>query len=215
MSPWLFIDMDGVVREVNVTVLGKGLELLSANGGRFEINQLLFADDTALVADSEEKLCRLVSEFGGVCERRMLRVNVGKSKVMRCSRYGNGDQMYVILNCEPLEEVDCFKYLESQVAADGGCERDVVHRVNEGYRAWGALKSVLCNRGLGIKAKKCLYEEVIVPTALYRVETWGMKSAERRKVNVLEMKCLRSLVGVSRMQRVGNEEVRRRAGIER
>ena len=42
-----------------------------------------------------------------------------------------------------------------------------------------------------------------------------MKSAERRKVNLLEMKCLRSLVGVSRMDRVGNEEVRRRAGIER
>ena len=39
------------------------------NGGRFEINQLLFADDTALVADSEENLCRLVSEFGRVCER--------------------------------------------------------------------------------------------------------------------------------------------------
>ena len=42
-----------------------------------------------------------------------------------------------------------------------------------------------------------------------------MKSAERRKVNVLEMKCLRSLVGVSRMDRVRNEEVRRRAGTER
>ena len=49
--------------EVEVRALGKGLELLSANGGRFEINQLLFADDTALVADSEEKLCRLVSEL--------------------------------------------------------------------------------------------------------------------------------------------------------
>ena len=85
MSPWLFnVYMDGVVREVNVWVLGKGLELLSANGGKFEINQLLFADDTALMADSEEKLCRLVSEFGRVCERRKLRVNVGKSKVMRC-----------------------------------------------------------------------------------------------------------------------------------
>ena len=67
-------------------VLGKGLQLLSANGGRFEINQLLFADDTALVADSEDKLCRLASEFFRVCERRKLRVNVGKSKeVMRCS----------------------------------------------------------------------------------------------------------------------------------
>ena len=92
MSPWLFnIYMDGVVREVNVRVLGKGFGLLSANGGRFEINMLLLADDTALVADSEEKLCRLVSEFGRVCKRRKLRVNVGKSKVIRCSRYGNGD----------------------------------------------------------------------------------------------------------------------------
>ena len=108
------------------------------------------------MADSEDKLCRVVSEFGRVCERKNLRVNVGKSKVMRCSRYGNGDRMHVILNGEPLEEVDCFNYLESQVAADGGCERDVVHRMNEGYRAWGDLKSVLSNRGLGIKAKKCI-----------------------------------------------------------
>ena len=79
--------------------------------------------------------------------------------------------------------------------SDGGCERDVVHRMNEGYRAWGALKSVLSNRGLGIKAKKCLYVGLIVPTVLYRAEAWGMRSVERRKVNVLEMKCLRSLVG--------------------
>ena len=49
--------------------LGKGLELLSANGGRFEINQLLFSDHRALVADSEVKLCRLVSEFGRVCKK--------------------------------------------------------------------------------------------------------------------------------------------------
>ena len=54
-----------------------------------------------------------------------------------------------------------------------------------------------------------------MPTALYGAEAWGMRSAERRKVNVLEMSCLRSLVGVSRMNRVRNEEVRRRAGIER
>ena len=70
MSPWLFnLYMDGVVREVNVRVHWEGLELQSAKGGRFEINQLLFADDSALVADSEDKLCRLVSEFGTVCER--------------------------------------------------------------------------------------------------------------------------------------------------
>ena len=62
----MYVCKDGVVRHANVRVLGKGLELLSAIGGRFEINQLLFADDTVLVADLEEKLCRLVSEFGRV-----------------------------------------------------------------------------------------------------------------------------------------------------
>ena len=113
------------------------LELLSVNGGRSEINQLLFADDTALVADSEKKSCRLVSVFGKVCERRNLGLNVGKSKIIRCSRNGNGGRMHVILNGELLEEVDCSKYLGSQVAANGGCEKDVVHRMNEGYREWG------------------------------------------------------------------------------
>ena len=68
-----------------------------------------------------------------------------------------------------------------------------MHRMKEGYRAWGALKSVLSNPGLGIKGQEVLYELVIiVPTALYGAEACGMRSAERRKVNVLEMKCLRS-----------------------
>ena len=48
--------------------------------------------------------------------------------------------MHVILNGEPLEEVGCFKYLESQVAADGGCERDVVHRMNEGVQSLGSAE---------------------------------------------------------------------------
>ena len=139
---------------MNVRVLGKWLELLSANGSRFKINQLLLANDTALVADSEKKLCRLVSEFCRVSERRKLRANVGKSKVMRCSRYRNMGRMHAILYSESLEEVDYCKYLGSQVAADGGWERDVVHRMNEGYRAWGALKRVLSNRGIGDKGQE-------------------------------------------------------------
>ena len=65
----------------------------------------------------------------------------------------------MILNGKPLEEVDCFKYLGLQVAADGGCETDVAHRMNEGYRAWGALKSLLSNRGLGIRQRIAYVKE--------------------------------------------------------
>ena len=58
------------------------------------------------------------------------------------------------------------------------------------------LNSVLSNRGLAIKAKKSLHEEGIVQMSLYGKEAWSMRSAERRKVNILQMKCLRSMVEV-------------------
>ena len=87
--------MDGVVREVNAR---EWAETAECECGRFEINQLLFADDAALVADSEEKLCKQASKFGRVGVRRKVRWNVGNSKVMRYSRYVNWSRMYVRLN---------------------------------------------------------------------------------------------------------------------
>ena len=78
MLPWLFnLYIDGMVREVNARVLGRGLKLVDGNSNEWELNQLLFADDTVVAADPERKLWQLVTEFGRVCERRKLRVNVG------------------------------------------------------------------------------------------------------------------------------------------
>ena len=83
MSPWLFnVYMDGVVREVYSRVNGMGVKLCVGGEREWLLSQLLFADDTALVAESAEQLQCLVREFGRVCERRKLRVNVDKSKVM-------------------------------------------------------------------------------------------------------------------------------------
>ena len=165
-----------------------------------------------MVADSERKLCQLVTEFGKVFERRKLRVTVGKSKVMRCTRNEDGARLNVLLNGEALE-VDQFKYLGSVIAANGGVEADVRHRVNEGCEVLGALKGVMKNRGLGMNVKKVLYEKVVVPTVMYGSKSWGMKVTERQKLN--EMKCLRSMTGVSRLDRVRNEVVRARTGVRR
>ena len=61
---------------LNANVLGRGLKLLRANCGKFEINQILIADDATLVPDSEDKLCRLLSVFGIACESKKVRMNV-------------------------------------------------------------------------------------------------------------------------------------------
>ena len=131
---------------------------------------MLFADDTVVVADCERKLCQLVTEFGRVCEKRKLRVNVGKSKIMRCTKNEVDARLNVMLNGEALEEVDQFKYLGSVIAANGGVEADVRYRVSEGCKVLGPLKGVMKNRGLGMNVKKVLYEKVVVPTVTYGSE---------------------------------------------
>ena len=135
-------------------MLGRGLKLVDGNYNGWDLNQMLFADDTVVVADSERKLCHLVTEFGKVCERRKLGVNMGKSKVMRCSRNEDGARLNIKLNEEALEEVDQFKYLGSVIAAKAGVEAELHHRVNERCKVLGALKGIMKNRGPEMNIKK-------------------------------------------------------------
>ncbi len=95
------------MREVNARMLSRGLSLVGNDGREWRLNELLFADNTALVSDSEEKLRQLVEEFARECSRRKLKVNESKRKVMRCIRRVDGGRMnvLVVLNGNLLEQV--------------------------------------------------------------------------------------------------------------
>ncbi len=81
MSPWLFnIYMDGVMREMK----GKVGVRMYAEGRKWVLNSILFADDTVLIAENESDLQKLVSVFDSVCKRRKLKVNDNTRKVMVC-----------------------------------------------------------------------------------------------------------------------------------
>ena len=144
----------------------------------------------------ERMTCEVLWLYHEITKRK-LQVNVGKSKVMKCTGNEDGARPNVMLNGEALEEVDQLKYLGSVIAANGGVEADVRHRVKEVCKV-GALKGVMKNRRLGMNVK-ILYEKVVVPTAMYGSESWSMKVTVRQKLNVFEMKCLRSMTGVSRL----------------
>ena len=64
-----------------------------------------------------------------------------------------------------------------------------------------------------MEVKRGLYESIIVPTALYGAETWGMKAADKKRLNVMEMKCLRNMCGITIWDRLHNETIRRRTGV--
>ncbi len=90
---------------------------------------------------------------------------------------------------------------------DGGIEGEVKFRMNEVGKVCGGMKRVLKCRSLGMNAKRRLYEGVVVSAALYVAETWNMGAGERRRLNVMEMRCPRSMCGVTQMDIVRNDEV--------
>ena len=155
--------------------------------------------DAVLLAETVKDLQCLMSVFG---------------KVLVCSKDGRRVGVNFSLNREILEEVDTFKYLGSVVSRNGGVVDDVNARINEGAKVGGALKSVWKVRSVSMGVKRKMYNSIVIPTVMYGAECWAVKAAESRRMDVFEMNCLRSMCGVTRLDRERNEDVRRRVGVE-
>jgi hypothetical protein len=155
MSLWLFnIFIDGVMREVKAGVMERVVALMSDSGGEWKVKQILYADDRALIEDTEFKLQKLVSEFGRVSERSKLSVNVEKNKVMRVTRRENVDDIGITLDGIRMEEVDCFRYLGVDIGRDGGIKSDMKHRETEGEKVSCVLRKMWKGEGLSRDAKR-------------------------------------------------------------
>ena len=121
--------------------------------------------------------------------------------------------MNVRLNGDVLKEVESFKYLGSVISRGGGVSKDVRQRTSEGAVAYGAMRSIWRERKVGMRVKCALYESIVVPKGTYAAESWGLRVEERKKLNVMEMNCLRNMCGVTRRDMVRSEVVRRRVGV--
>ena len=110
------------MKEFRASILNGEVKFgMGENAGK--VSGLLFADDTTLMAESENNLQRYVSAFARVCERRKLKINVGKSKVMKMSDTGEKGNLIIKVKEEVMEEVDTFRYLGVDFASKGenGC----------------------------------------------------------------------------------------------
>ena len=76
----------------------------------------------------------------------------------------------------------------------------------------GVMKRPWKVRYLGVNLKRMMYESIVVPSVLYGADTLGLKEREQKRLNVMEIKCLRGNCGVTRMDKISNEEIRRRVG---
>ena len=166
------------------------------------------------MAETEEVLKLLINKFNNVCKRRGLKINVDKSKVMIVGG-GNENRCEVDLNGKMLEVVKEFGYLGSIVNDKGTDESDCNKRVVNGRKTAGMIRSLVNKRCLSQNCAKILHEKMLVPTLLYGSECMVWKPKERWKIQAVQMDNLRGMLGVKRVDKMKNEEIRRKFGIEK
>ena len=86
--------------------------------------------------------------------------------------------------------------------------------MNEGAKLSGVMKRLWKDRYLGVNVKRMMYESIVVPSVLYGADALGLKEREHKRLNVMEIKCLRGICGATRMDKISNEEIRRRVRVQ-
>ena len=164
------------------------IDCITADIQREAPQDMLFADDVILCADIREELGTRLETWRGVMEDRGMRVSRKKTEYL-CLEIQK-EAGTVKMQGEELNWVEECKYLGSTVQADGGAEKEVVKRVQAGWRAWKKVTGIMCDRTVLDKIKGRLYKVMVRPAMLYGMEAVAVTKAQERKMEVAEMKTL-------------------------
>ena len=168
---------------------------------------LFYADDIVLLARNREELERKLERWRYALESRGLKISRKKTEYMTTEL--DGDQQATIkLGGENIKRVHEFKYLGSVMDGAGDMEKEINNRIQCGWNNWRKVSGVICDRKVPIRLKGRVHKAVVRPAMTYGLEAAPLKKIEGRKLDVAEMKMLRWMSGVTRMDRVRNEHIR-------
>ena len=159
------------------------------------INNLRYADDTTLMAESKE-LKSLLMKVKEESEEVDLKLNIQKTKIWSHhfmeNRWGNSERLY---------------FWGSKITADGDCSHEIKRHLLFGRKAMANLDSILKSRDTTLPTKVHLVKAMVFPVVMYGCESWTIKKAEHQRIDAFEVWCWRRLLGVPWTARRSNQSI--------
>ena len=155
------------------------------------INNLKYADDTTLMAESEEELKRVLMKVKEESEKVGLKLNIQKTKIIASGPITSWE-----IDGETVETVADFIFLGSKITAEGDCSHEIKICLLLGRKAMTNLDSLLKSRDITLSTKVHLVKAMVFPVVIYGCESWTIKKAECRRIDAFELWCWRRLLRV-------------------
>ena len=148
------------------------------------MNNPTYADDTTLMAESEQELKSLLMKVKEESEKVGLKLNIQKTKIMASSPITSWQ-----IDGEMVETVAGFIFLGSKITADGDCSHEIKRRLLLGRKVMTNLDSIFKSRDVALPTKVHLVKTIVFPVVMYGCESWTIKNAEHRRIDAFELWC--------------------------
>uniref|UniRef100_A0AC11EAU2 Uncharacterized protein n=1 Tax=Ovis aries TaxID=9940 RepID=A0AC11EAU2_SHEEP len=181
------------MRNVGLEEAQAGIKIAGRN-----INNLRYADDTTLIAESEKELKSLLMKVKEESEKVDLKLNIQKTKIMASGPITSWE-----IDEETVETVSDFIFGGSKITADGEIKRCLLL----GRKVMTNLHSILKSRDITLPTKVCLFKAMIFTVIMCGCESWTVKKAEHRRIDAFELWCWRRLLRVPWTARRSNQSI--------
>ena len=166
------------------------------------INNFRYADDTTLMAESEDELKSLLMKVKEESEKVGLNLSIQKAKIM-----ASGTITSWKIDGEIVKTVADFIYFGSKITADGDCSHEIKRHLPLGRKIMTNLDSLLKSRDTTLPRKICLVKAMVFPVVMYGCESWTIKKAENQGIDAFELWCWRRLLRIPWTARRSNQSI--------
>lgn len=212
LSPLLFsIVLDEAIKNAKKKM--KTLKLGYWQMEQTEINELMFADDMAIVSDSEKNLQHNLEVLEKELQKINLKINIVKTKSMVVSRENKTHS--IKLQGKQIEQVESFKYLGSIIQNNGKIDKEINDRMGKTGRIYNMMKTTfLGKKEVPRKIKTKVVKKVVRPTIMYSSETWTLTEKHKTRLNAMEMRFLRRIENKTKKDKIRNDTYRKNLQME-